>query len=166
MDADKVYKHNDYLTLAKSYLREYMALKSAERNLLELIDSIDLELQDVSVKAASYGTDAGGGVKELTDTEQAAVKRLHLTYRRWEIIQYWRRVSSLCKRMDTALVSLSPDERQLIQLYYFDRIGYTEISRITHSSERSCRRKVQQITARVACRLFGPFAKEQVMFVS
>lgn len=166
MGADKIYKHNDYITLTKSYLREYTPLKSAECNLLELIDGIDLELQDVSVKAAAYGAEQAGGVKELTDTEQAAEKRLHLAHRRWELIQYWRRVSSLCKRIDTALTSLPPEERQLIQLYYFDRVGYTEISRIMHSSERSCRRRVQQVTTQVASMLFGPFAKEQVMFVS
>lgn len=166
MDADKIYKHNDYITLTKNYLREYMSLKSAERNLLETIDGIDLELQDVSVKAAAYGAEQAGGVKELTDTEQAAEKRLYLAHRRWELIQYWRRVSSLCKRIDTALTSLPPEERQLIQLYYFGRVGYTEISRIMHSSERSCRRQVQQVTTQVASMLFGPFAKEQVMFVS
>lgn len=166
MDADKIYKHNDYITLTKSYLREYPSLKSAERNLLELIDGIDLELQDVSVKAAAYGVDHAGGAKDLTDTEQAADKRLHLTHRRWELIQYWRRVSSLCKRIDTALTALSSDDRQLMQSYYFDRIGYTEVSRVMHSSERSCRRRVQQVTTQVASMLFGPFAKEQVMFVS
>lgn len=166
MDADKIYKHNDYITLTKSYLREYTPLKSAECNLLELIDGIDLELQDVSVKAAAYGAEQAGGVKELTDTEQAAEKRLHLAHRRWELIQYWRRVSSLCKRMDTALASLSPEDKRLVQLYYFDRVGYAEISRITYTSERSCRRQIQQITSRLAVTLFGPFARDKIMFVS
>ncbi len=166
MDADKIYKHNDYITLTKNYLREYMSLKSAERNLLETIDGIDLELQDVSVKAAAYGAEQAGGVKELTDTEQAAAKRLYLSRRRWELVQYWRRTSNFCKRMSLALDALSPEERQMVDLYYFDRISYLEMSCITHTSERSCRRQIQQITSRLAVILFGPFAKEQIMFVS
>lgn len=166
METDKLYKHNDYLTLTKNYLREYMPLKLAEHNLLETIDGIDLELQDVSVKAAAYGTDPGGGAKELTATEQAAAERIRLAHRRWELVQYWRRIYSFCKRMDTALASLSPEDKRLVQLYYFDRIGYAEISRITYTSERSCRRQIQQITSRLAVTLFGPFARDKIMFVS
>lgn len=158
-------RHNDYLVLTRNYLRKYPQLQQTMKNLLEVIDEIDLELQDESIKTASYGPEAGGSAPELNGTEQAASNRLQLDQRRRELIVYWRRVSGLCRRLAAALGDLPEKDRQCIELYFFQRCTYEQMARMLYSSERTCRRSVQRAVMHIAVRLFGVQVEDEIIFV-
>lgn len=158
-------RHNDYLILTRNYLRKYPQLQQMTRTLLETIDEIDLELQDESIKTASYGPEAGGSMSELNGTEQAASNRLQLDQRRRELITCWRRVSGLCHRLAAALDDLPEKERQCIELFFFQGYTYERMARVLYSSERTCRRGIQHAVTHIAVRLFGVQAEDEVIFV-
>lgn len=156
---------NDYLKLTKNYLRNYKLYEQTSESLALMIAETERQLEGESVKIASYGPEPGGGTSELTSTERAAEHRLRIEHNLAELKLQHHRISMQVRRIQLALEAVTPDELQIIQLFYFDHQAYKQICCQVNLSERSCRRKVQAVTKRVALLLFGLRAEEKVLFL-
>ena len=159
------YKYNDYIRMAKGYLRNYIQHQQAVKTITEEIEDIRRELAGKAGKlTASYSAQAGGGFQELNGTESAADRCIDLRVRIAELYSYRREIVEHLERMDRAVLHMTEEERQMVRLVFYDRKSYRDIAEEIHSSERSCQRCVSRIAEKVAEAMFGELARKEVKF--
>lgn len=160
-----MYKYNDYLTLTKEHLRNYVYYKQAVINLTADVADIRNRLSDESIKTSSYGPALPGGAGELNGTEHAADDRIKLREEYPNLAQSLNRICMLTRRLQENIKLLSEEEREAVELFYFQRLNYSAMSRRKHLSERSCRRLVSTATRNLALMMYGLCAQEDIIFV-
>jgi len=160
-----MYRYNDYLTLTKEHLRNYVYYEQAITNLTADIADIQHQLADESIKTTSYGSDLPGGFNELNGTEQAADERIQLRTKYPDLIRSLNRIRKLMQHLQENIKLLPEDEREAIELFYCQRLSYSAMGRSTHMSERSCRRKVSTATRSLALMMYGLYSQEDVLFI-
>lgn len=162
---DNGYSYNDYLRLTRGYLKNLPIYRQAAENLeLELADERAM-LSQITPKAISYGA-VGGGTGELTPTEQAVQQRAVSVQRCQKLQQEHQVLRHQCDRIERALQVLSPEEQEAVDLIYFKHFSYTDMSRRTFTSARTCRRRLNGAVQKVAVMLFGLQAEENILFIS
>ena len=160
-----MYKHNDYLKLTKDYLRNYPYYKQAVKSITEDIREIQTRLAQVAPKIASYSSDPGGGYKELNGVEQVADKRIWLERQCEELQENRRALQIQMDKVDMAMNKLSTEDREIVQLFYFDRLTHRALAQRVCLSERSSKRHVQKATDSIALMLFGLDTQKDIFFL-
>lgn len=162
---DNGYSYNDYLRLTRGYLKNLPIYQQAAENLqLEIADE-EAALKQITPRAVSYGT-VGGGTGELTPTEQAVDGRQKSRLRCQQLRQEHIALRHQCDRIERALKILPPEEMEAVDLIYFKHFSYTDMSRRTYTSARTCRRRLNSAVQKVAVMLFGLQAEENILFIS
>ena len=160
-----MYKYNDYLRITREYLRNYIQHQQAVKTLTDDIEDLRKELSDTAGKTtASYSAQAGGAYQELTGTERMADTRMNLRVRIAELYAYRHDVIEHLERMDQAIRSLELEEKKMVELFFYERKSYKEISESINLSERSCQRRVGSIVQQVAKVVFGELANKEIKF--
>ena len=160
-----MYKYNDYLKLTKDYLRNYPYYKQAVKSITQDIEDIKTRLSYESPKIVAYGSDTGGGYAELNGTERAADKRICLERLCEELQENRRALQSQMEKVDTAMNKLSTEDRELVQLFYFDGLTHRALAQRAHLSERSSKRHIQKATDSIALMLFGLDTQRNIFFL-
>lgn len=160
-----MYKHNDYLKLTKDYLRNYPYYKQAVKSISDDIKDIQTRLSYESPKITTYGENTGGGYKELNGTEQAAEKRIWLERQCEELRENRRQLQTQIDKVDTAMSKLSTEDREIVELFYFDKLTHRNLAQRIYISERSSKRHVQKATEGIALMLFGIDTQRNIFFL-
>lgn len=86
--------------------------------------------------------------------------------KKYEVMKDYATLKKQVERIDSAISGLSKEEKFLITNFYVKKWTYVKLSLKLHYSERTCRRRVQEITQKVAENLYGQQAKEKLYFIS
>lgn len=159
------YSYNDYLKLTRAYLKNLPFYRRAADNLEMDIRDAREQLKEITVRAVSY-EGVSGGTGELTPTERAAEARLRSAERISSQELEYRALRNQCKRLELAIETLPPEEREAIELIYFEHFSYAAMARRLFLSERTCKRRLNQGVRKIAVMLFGLKAEERILFVS
>ena len=160
-----MFSHNDYLKLTKDYLREYETYKAAVRAITQTVCDLRRGLAGQTIKTVRYDDVPGGGGAGLNSVEQAAENRIHDEDRLTALEQELERLKMQVQRVDFALAALGGEEMTIVEMFYFQRLGYAVMATRIHASERTCRRRVHDVTQKIALLIFGIRTKEKVMFL-
>lgn len=156
---------NDYISVTRSYLKNYNYYSQYLNNVREEVRDIDRQLASESIRTTGYGNDGGGCSPGLTGVEAAAGKRILLEEEKIRILNGALAVESLLTRLTNAMLRLAPEEQGMIRGFYFDGIGYALLSQRYSYSERWCRRLIRDAEKKLAVMMFGPRAGEAVKFL-
>ena len=159
-----MYKSNDCIKLTKQHLRNYKYYVTALENITEDIKCIELELQNQSIKATEYGNIPGGGGSELSTTEQAAELRIKLTQEKEDLIQKRKELQRQVNKIDRSMAKLPEEEREIVNLFYIQRMSYDGLSQRTHYGERRNRKMLREAEQHLAIMFYGIKADEDVFF--
>lgn len=161
-----MFSHNDYLKLTKDYLREYETYKAAVKAITQTVCDLRRGLAGQTIKTVSYDdVPGGGGGAGLNSVEQAAETRIHDEARLAALEQELERLKMQVQRIGFALAALEGEEMTIVEMFYFQRLGYAVMATRIHASERTCRRRVHDVTQKIALLIFGIRTKEKVMFL-
>lgn len=160
-----MFSHNDYLKLTKDYLREYETYKAAARAITQTVCDLRRGLAGQTIKTVKYDDVPGGGGAGLNSVEQAAETRIHDEARLAVLEQELERLKMQVQRIGFALAALEGEEMTIVEMFYFQRLGYAVMATRIHASERTCRRRVHDVTQKIALLIFGIRTKEKVMFL-
>ena len=160
-----MFSHNDYLKLTKDYLREYETYKAAVRAITQTVCDLRRGLAGQTIKTVRYDDVPGGGGAGLNSVEQAAENRIHDEDRLTALEQELERLKMQVQRVDFALAALGGEEMTIVEMFYFQRLGYAVMATRIDASERTCRRRVHDVTQKIALLIFGIRTKEKVMFL-
>lgn len=158
-----MYKSNDCIKLTKQHLRNYKYYVTALENITEDIKCKELELQDQSIKATDYGSVHGGG-SELNTTEQAAELRIKLAQEKENLIQTRKELQRQVSKIDKSMAKLPDEEREIVNLFYIQKMSYDNLSQHTHYGERKNRRLLREAEQHLAIMFYGIKADEDVFF--
>ena len=159
------YHYNDYIKLTREYLRNLVYYGEAVKNLTAKIDDIEKELGGVSIKSPRLN-EAGGGTPELNTVEQTVADRAELAAKYQELTIERAKLQNQIGKVKSAVAKLPDDEREAVQLFFFDRLGYDGMARVRHYSRRTCQRRVLDATRSIALMMFGERANKRVIFIS
>lgn len=160
-----MFSHNDYLKLTKDYLREYETYKAAVKAITQAVCDLRRGLAGQTIKTVRYDDVPGGGGAGLNSVEQAAENRIHDEDRLTALEQELGRLKTQVQRIGFALAALGGEEMTIVEMFYFQRLGYAVMATRIHASERTCRRRVHDVTQKIALLIFGIRTKEKVMFL-
>lgn len=160
-----MYKSNDCIKLTKQHLRNYKYYVTALENITEDIKCKELELQGQSIKATEYGSiPGGGGGSELNVTEQAAELRIKLTQEKEDLIQKRKELQRQVNKIDRSMAKLPEEEREIVNLFYIQRMSYDNLSQHTHYGERRNRKMLREAEQHLAIMFYGIKADEDLFF--
>lgn len=160
-----MFSHNDYLKLTKDYLRKYETYKAAVKAITQAVCDLRRGLAGQTIKTVRYDDVPGGGGAGLNSVEQAAETRIHDEARLAALEQELERLKMQVQRIGFALAALEGEEMTIVEMFYFRRLGYAVMATRIHASERTCRRRVHDVTQKIALLIFGIRTKERVMFL-
>lgn len=160
-----MFSHNDYLKLTKDYLREYETYKAAVKAITQAVCDLRRGLAGQTIKTVRYDDVPGGGGAGLNSVEQAAENRIHDEDRLTALEQELGRLKTQVQRIGFALAALGGEEMTIVEMFYFQRLGYAVMATRIHASERTCRRRVHDVTQKIALLIFGIRTKEKAMFL-
>lgn len=160
-----MFSHNDYLKLTKDYLREYETYKAAVKAITQAVCDLRRGLAGQTIKTVRYDDVPGGGGAGPNSVEQAAENRIHDEDRLTALEQELGRLKTQVQRIGFALAALGGEEMTIVEMFYFQRLGYAVMATRIHASERTCRRRVHDVTQKIALLIFGIRTKERVMFL-
>lgn len=160
-----MFSHNDYLKLTKDYLREYETYKAGVKAITQTVCDLRRGLAGQTIKTVKYDDVPGGGGAGLNSVEQAAETRIHDKARLAVLEQELERLKMQVQRIGFALAALEGEEMTIVEMFYFQRLGYAVMATRIHASERTCRRRVHDVTQKIALLIFGIRTKEKVMFL-
>ena len=160
-----MFSHNDYLKHTKDYLREYETYKVAVKAITQTVCDLRRGLAGQTIKTVRYDDVPGGGGAGLNSVEQAAETRIHDEARLAALEQELERLKMQVQRIGFALAALEGEEMTIVEMFYFQRLGYAVMATRIHASERTCRRRVHDVTQKIALLIFGIRTKERVMFL-
>ena len=154
---------NDYLQLTRKYLRNYCYYCEAIKNLTQELDDIQAGLRAVSIASPGFG--AGGGRGDMTPTEREADLRMEQKQKFFELSAEKDVLKQQTEKLASALEKLSAEEREAIQLFFFEGLDYNAITRVQPWSRATCKRRISTGVHKVALMLFGQRALQNVAFV-
>ena len=158
-----MYKSNDCIKLTKQHLRNYKYYVTALEDITEDIKCVELELQNQGIKTTEYGSIPGGG-SELSTTEQAAELRIRLTQEKEDLIQKRKELQRQVNKIDRSMAKLPEEEREIVNLFYIQRMNYDNLSQHTHYGERRNRKMLREAEQHLAIMFYGIKADEDVFF--
>ena len=146
-------------------MREYETYKAAVKAITQTVCDLRRGLAGQTIKTVRYDAVPGGGGAGLNSVEQAAETRIHDEDRLAALEQELERLKMQVQRIGFALAALEGEEMTIVEMFYFQRLGYAVMATRIHASERTCRRRVHDVTQKIALLIFGIRTKEKVMFL-
>ena len=149
-------KYNDYVNMTKGYLKSYNRFKVQIENMKEDIEAMQKELEaDVAAPIAQYGGTIRGGSPELNSVESAASRHNAINNK----IKYLSHEINVAERkirqIDRTLSTIKAEDAELIRMYYFDGMTWTEIGIQKYLSDKWVRIKCNRAVKEIAQMIFG-----------
>lgn len=162
----EVSMYNDYMFLAKRYLRNYNKFKLTAKVLEKDIADRERMLEasgDVGAAVARYGDMPPGGHSELNTVESACERHM----RELADIQCKKKdlasINGVLERIDTAFAVVEYGVLDMVKEYYIDGYTWEQIGYRHHYSPRWCREKSKKAVADMAAVIFGLKAQPMQM---
>ena len=157
--------YNDYIKLTRDYLKNLPYYEVAVANMTDDIKEIQVSLQDVSTKIASYEHNPGGS-GTMTVVEAEMEKRSEQASAFKKQAHELRKLQIQLAKINRCISNLPKEEKQAVNAYYINRLSYEDMAEHLGWSERTCKRRVKTATKAVTTMLFGHKAEANILFVS
>lgn len=152
-------EHDNYINLTRAHLKKYNQYKAAIENLNEDIEAMQSDIKnDVAAPVASYGTNAGGVVRELNAVESATEKHLSLSAKIQENKRCIEAYERILRKIDRAIGELKPDDQFLIKGHFIDRRKWKDLSAEKFYTEKWARERSRKAVKAIAFMMFGDMA--------
>ena len=149
-------EYGDYIRETKRLLQNYNKMKVAALNLTEEIKAQENLLRDESIASVQYG-DAriGGGTRELTTTEAAAVRRIKLEGHIADMRIRRDEIERTIRAIDRVFELLDDSDVELIQRRYMQGQLWAQVAEALNYTEKWAKEKGGKVLRDVALMLFG-----------
>ena len=157
---------NDYVNLARGWLRDRAKMEIAARNLEDELQTISDELASTATHIASYGDVQGGGTGELNGTEAMAERRIDLGHRMKLAEANPNEIRRILGKLERAMQGLNKDEVEILEARHVARQSWDRIAQTLFCSERNARYKEARAAYALSYMLFGVKSRpKQLSFV-
>lgn len=157
---------NDYVNLARSWLRDRAQMEIACGNLAKEVQDINDELAGMATHIACYEDVQGGGTGELNGTEAMAERRIDLGHRLRGVEANLREIRRVLDKLACAMQGLTADEANILEARHVARQSWDRIAQTLYCSERNARYKEAHAAYALSYMLFGTRARpKQLNFV-
>jgi len=151
-----VREYGDYIRETKRLLQNYNKMKVAALNLTEEIKAQENLLRDESIASIQYGDDRiGGGTRELTTTEAAAVRRIKLEGHIADMRIRRDEIERTIRAIDRVFELLDDSDVELIQRRYMQGQSWAQVAEALNYTEKWAKEKGGKVLRDVALMLFG-----------
>ena len=149
-------EYGDYIRETKRLLQNYSKMKVAALNLTEEIKAQEMLLRDESIASIQYGDDRiGGGTRELTTTEAAAVRRIKLEGHIADMRIRREEIERTIRAIDRVFELLDDSDVELIQRRYMQGQSWAQVAEALNYTEKWAKEKGGKVLRDVALMLFG-----------
>ena len=149
-------EYGDYIRETKRLLQNYAKMKVAVTNLTEEIDAQEMILRDESISSIQYGNDRiSGGIRELTTTEAAAVRRIKLEGHIADMRIRRDEIERTIRAIDRAFESLDDADVELLQGRYMRGLSWAQVAEQLNYTEKWAQEKGGKVLRDVVLMLFG-----------
>ena len=149
-------EYGDYIRETKRLLQNYNKMKVAALNLTEEIKAQEMLLRDESIASIQYGDDRiGGGTRELTTTEAAAVRRIKLEGHIADMRIRREEIERTIRAIDRVFELLDDSDVELIQRRYMQGQSWAQVAEALNYTEKWAKEKGGKVLRDVALMLFG-----------
>lgn len=160
-----MYQSNDYVKLTRGYLKNLVFNEQALRNINADIETLNYELNSISLPGVKYSDEPRGGSPELSSVEQQAyvrdLKREELG--RLEVSK--AKLETHLRKMNASISQLGSEEQTMLDMFYKQKLSASSIGLEIGLCERSVHRRIHMAVRNLAAMLFGEVATEDISFV-
>lgn len=140
-----------YYKATERLLSDYTAVKGY----IELWEKSLNELEYSGIPAMGYNEKTG---KTYKISDPVHNEFIQMEKQRESIEKIIGKNKSVITQIDFALEQLNDEQRNIIQLFYFEKLQWWQIGARLHSSERTCRYKRNNAVNEMSKIIFGNFA--------
>lgn len=159
------YQYNDYFQLTKNYLRNLNSYKECISEMEQQVKDLENAYASVPIKSPSFDS-ANSGSASLNSVESETQKRLDTIRDKYSVLHDMEALKAQVTKIENARMFLTKEEDKLFDFVFLQNLSYSQLARVAHLGERTCKRKINAITRKIAVHLFGRRAERNVHFIN